>query len=100
MWTAINLDTVWFMRRSATSIRWPGRSRSGHAPPDAGPFAGWSAGPSRSCRVRAAGARARAWRAGPKRRILLTTQTLNAVAAGTLAAITIAGAVRPADVYA
>ena len=36
----------------------------------------------------------------PKRRILLTTQTLNAVAAGTLAAITIAGAVRPADVYA
>jgi MFS family permease len=36
----------------------------------------------------------------PKRRILLTTQTLNAAAAGTLAVITIAGAVRPADVYA
>jgi MFS family permease len=36
----------------------------------------------------------------PKRRILLTTQTLNAVAAGGLAAVTIAGAVRPADVYA
>ena len=36
----------------------------------------------------------------PKRRILLTTQTLNAVATGALAAITIAGAVRPADVYA
>ena len=36
----------------------------------------------------------------PKRRILLTTQTLNAVAAGALAAITIAGTVRPADVYA
>ncbi len=36
----------------------------------------------------------------PKRRFLLTTQTLNAVATGTLAAITIAGAVRAADVYA
>ena len=36
----------------------------------------------------------------PKRRILLTTQTLNAVATATLAAITIAGAVHPADVYA
>src|SRR5262249_19636136 len=36
----------------------------------------------------------------PKRRILLTTQTLNAVAAGALAAITIAGAAGPADVYA
>jgi MFS family permease len=36
----------------------------------------------------------------PKRRILLTTQTLNAAAAGTLAVITIAGAARPADVYA
>ena len=35
-----------------------------------------------------------------KRRILLTTQTLNAVATGALAVITIAGAVRPADVYA
>ena len=35
----------------------------------------------------------------PKRRILLTTQTLNAAATGTLAAITIAGAVRAADVY-
>src|SRR3984957_20569528 len=35
----------------------------------------------------------------PKRRILLTTQTLNAVATGALAAITIAGAVRAADVY-
>ncbi len=36
----------------------------------------------------------------PKRRILLTTQTLNATAAGSLAAITIGGAVRAADVYA
>jgi len=36
----------------------------------------------------------------PKRRILLTTQTLNAAAAATLAVITIAGAARPADVYA
>jgi MFS family permease len=36
----------------------------------------------------------------PKRRILLTTQTLNAIATGGLAAITIAGAIRPADVYA
>jgi MFS family permease len=35
----------------------------------------------------------------PRRRILLTTQTLNAVATGTLAAITIAGAVSAADVY-
>jgi MFS family permease len=35
----------------------------------------------------------------PKRRILLTTQTLNATATGTLAVITIAGAVHPADVY-
>jgi MFS family permease len=35
----------------------------------------------------------------PRRRILLTTQSLNAAAAGGLAAITIAGAVRPADVY-
>ncbi len=35
-----------------------------------------------------------------KRRILLTTQTLNAMATGTLAVITIAGAVRAADVYA
>jgi MFS family permease len=35
-----------------------------------------------------------------KRRILLTTQTLNATATGALAAITIAGAVHPADVYA
>src|SRR6202046_1706071 len=35
----------------------------------------------------------------PKRRILLTTQTLNACATGALAAITIAGAVRAADVY-
>jgi MFS family permease len=34
-----------------------------------------------------------------KRRILLTTQTLNATATGALAAITLAGAVRPADVY-
>jgi len=36
----------------------------------------------------------------PKRRILLTTQTCNAAAAAALAAITVAGAVRPADVYA
>jgi MFS family permease len=36
----------------------------------------------------------------PKRRILLTTQTLNAVTTGTLAVITIAGLTRPADVYA
>ena len=36
----------------------------------------------------------------PKRRILLTTQTLNAVATAALAAITIAGAVRAVDVYA
>ena len=36
----------------------------------------------------------------PKRRILLTTQTLNAGATAALAVITIAGAVRPADVYA
>jgi MFS family permease len=36
----------------------------------------------------------------PKRRILLTTQTLNAMATGGLAAITIAGVIRPADVYA
>jgi MFS family permease len=36
----------------------------------------------------------------PKRRILLTTQTLNAAATGALAAITITGAARPADVYA
>jgi len=35
-----------------------------------------------------------------RRRILLTTQTLNAVTTGTLAAITIAGAVRPLAVYA
>jgi MFS family permease len=35
-----------------------------------------------------------------KRRILLTTQTLNAFAAGALAVITIAGAVHAADVYA
>ena len=35
----------------------------------------------------------------PKRRILLTTQTLNAIATAALAVITIAGAVRPADVY-
>ena len=34
----------------------------------------------------------------PKRRILLTTQMLNAAATAALAAITIAGAVRPADV--
>jgi len=36
----------------------------------------------------------------PKRRILLTTQTLNALATAGLATITIAGAVHPADVYA
>jgi MFS family permease len=36
----------------------------------------------------------------PKRRILLTTQTLNAAATAALAAVTIAGAARPADVYA
>lgn len=36
----------------------------------------------------------------PKRRILLITQSLNAVAAAALAAITIAGLTRPADVYA
>jgi MFS family permease len=36
----------------------------------------------------------------PKRRILLTTQTLNAAATTALAVITIAGAVHPADVYA
>jgi MFS family permease len=36
----------------------------------------------------------------PKRRILLTTQTLNAIATGALAVITIAGLTRPADVYA
>ncbi len=36
----------------------------------------------------------------PRRRILLITQTLNAIATGTLAAVTIAGAVRAADVYA
>jgi MFS family permease len=36
----------------------------------------------------------------PKRRILLTTQTLNAAAACALAVITIAGATRAADVYA
>ena len=35
-----------------------------------------------------------------RRRILLTTQTLNAAAIGSLAVITIAGAVRPAAVYA
>jgi MFS family permease len=35
----------------------------------------------------------------PKRRILLTTQTLNAVVTGALAVITIAGAVRATDVY-
>jgi MFS family permease len=35
-----------------------------------------------------------------KRRILLTTQMLNATATGALAVITIAGAVRPADVFA
>jgi MFS family permease len=36
----------------------------------------------------------------PKRRILLTTQTLNAVATAALAAITLCGAVHAADVYA
>ena len=36
----------------------------------------------------------------PKRRILLTTQTLNAAATAALAAVTIEGAARPADVYA
>jgi len=36
----------------------------------------------------------------PKRRILLTTQALNAAATAALAVITIAGAARPADVYA
>jgi MFS family permease len=36
----------------------------------------------------------------PKRRILLTTQTLNAAATAALAVITIAGAAHPADVYA
>jgi MFS family permease len=36
----------------------------------------------------------------PKRRILLTTQSLNAAATAALAAITIAGTVRPGDVYA
>jgi MFS family permease len=36
----------------------------------------------------------------PKRRILLTTQTLNAATTGALAVITIAGVTRPADVYA
>src|SRR6202046_5105842 len=36
----------------------------------------------------------------PKRRILLTTQTLNAAATAALAVITIAAAVRPAAVYA
>jgi MFS family permease len=36
----------------------------------------------------------------PKRRILLTTQTLNAAATAALAAVTIAGAARPAAVYA
>ena len=36
----------------------------------------------------------------PKRRILLTTQTLNAAATAALAAITLGGAVRAADVYA
>jgi MFS family permease len=35
----------------------------------------------------------------PRRRILLTTQTLNAVTTGVLAVITIAGAARPAAVY-
>jgi MFS family permease len=35
----------------------------------------------------------------PKRRILLLTQTLNAVAAGALAAVTLAGTVKAADVY-
>jgi MFS family permease len=36
----------------------------------------------------------------PRRRILLATQALNAAAAGALAAITLTGAVRAADVYA
>jgi MFS family permease len=36
----------------------------------------------------------------PRRRILLTTQTLNAAATAVLAAVTIAGAARPAAVYA
>jgi MFS family permease len=36
----------------------------------------------------------------PKRRILLTTQTLNAIVTSTLAVITIAGAVHVTDVYA
>src|SRR5215469_18922194 len=36
----------------------------------------------------------------PKKRILLTTQLLNSAATLVLAAITISGAVRPADVYA
>jgi MFS family permease len=36
----------------------------------------------------------------PKRRILLATQTLNAAATAALAAITIAGVVRPGDVFA
>jgi MFS family permease len=36
----------------------------------------------------------------PKRRILLTTQSVNAATTAGLACITIAGAVRPADVYA
>jgi MFS family permease len=36
----------------------------------------------------------------PKRRILLTTQTLNAAATAVLAVITLTGAVHPADVYA
>ena len=36
----------------------------------------------------------------PKKRILLTTQLLNATATCALAAVTLAGAVRPADVYA
>ena len=36
----------------------------------------------------------------PRRRILLATQTLNAITTGALAVITIAGAVRPAAVYA
>jgi MFS family permease len=36
----------------------------------------------------------------PRRRILLTTQTLNAAATTALAIITLAGGVRPADVYA
>ena len=36
----------------------------------------------------------------PKRRILLTTQTLNAAATATLAVITIAGVTKAADVYA